>query len=260
MRTKYALRAATVVIGTPLLGLIALGVFGACTPTIGPDAEGRAWVASHRSVVPTEFESIARQPENLRKPIYATLGPELRLKVWQAQVESFVLPASELSETQRATANALEEPLTDAQRRAARIALDSLSAVFDESSPIAQRQALANRLCAFNRSAFTRTQASTIFGSIGPSGREAPSSATASISLALFQSSFLPAPAMSALRNGAVKVGLFKASMLPRCDCNSTSWCGCDRCSGNNPQARGHRLHIRLPGLHPVWVLLVLHM
>jgi hypothetical protein len=231
MRKPTDRRPSTFVLVMPLVALAGLGAFGACSAPVDPGVVDHGSVSPVLSSSLAAYDVIAQQPVDHRKAAYRVLTLAEKGALWRTHLESFTRPPSELSPMQTVTASSLLEPLTDTQRHAIRTALDSLPKLFDEQVPLEQRRALANRLCEFGRSGFTREQAGEIFGTLGPSNE------TGSATMRLGSR---PNPlAGSSLLSRSMRApasGMAVSALLPRCDCDASSWCGCRQCSGNNPE------------------------
>jgi hypothetical protein len=113
-------------------------------------SEIHAWVQRHKHDLPRNLDELSQFPTPFRKVIVATVPPDIRVAWWREHLQSFLTESSALSEEQR-----------DLVAQAS----ESLSTFFSEpGAPGPTLRTFSTRL----RSAFTRQEASEIFGVLGP--------------------------------------------------------------------------------------------
>ncbi|MBY0491024.1 MAG: bacteriocin fulvocin C-related protein [Gemmatimonadaceae bacterium] len=219
------------------IALLGVGAIGYISKPPTPTKEVQDWLKLSSNVRPTTLSGIAAQPERRRRPLIAMLSAEEKVALWREHLSSFVLPSEQLSPAQRAIRLAFRDSLSEAQIAQIRFAIERLPDVFDERKPLAARQKVANELCTFNRTLFSRAQAGAIFATIGVSDvKLRPKAADSLVQPNLIRASIIGGSRAFALLNiGAAKLGLVQ---LRPCNCSASSYCSCGNCGiGGSPCA-----------------------
>jgi len=109
----------------------------------------RAWIERHPEALPRTLVELAAFPVPFRRIMVNVVAPEVRVALWREQLESFLLPASGLSEKQREFVRATIPKLGEL-----------MGAPAPNPTILAWEQQMAQ--------VFSRQEAGSIFALIGP--------------------------------------------------------------------------------------------
>lgn len=229
----------------PWLALVSLFVLGAATPAVQPGsveelARATEWVEANHDRLPANLEALSAIPKVYRKAVFTALNVEQRILVQREHLESFTLPEASLSPVQRRTLASLGNTRLSAyQKSVVQAAMDSLAILFGPSLSQVDKEAMANRLCAWKKSVFSPAIASVIFLNLGPLPDKAtraygsndatrPSRQTSVLAASAFGGmEAMLARAISRLVSGDSPTRFYACNCNPcsLCDCSHGTWC-----------------------------------